>query len=257
MKAVSFYLEKAVNPEGTAHVLLSPHAGYDYAGIFMGTAFKAAAKETFSRVVVLSRVHREPEKQIFLPSYSAFQTPAGIVEVDTNGITALLRSSSVFKIDDVPHTEEHSIEVQLPFIHYLWPKAKIVPILSGTPSLSLMRHLAAGLQEVFPDFRENTLFVVSSNLSAYDHLQDATQDTERFLSLLEQGKWELFPDLLRERKIQACSADCLTALYLLFDGALKPNVLLKECDFEDNATYKKKPFEKRVCFGALSFDQIP
>lgn len=253
LQAVSEYLSHADNPEGDAHIILSPHAGYHYSGDIMGTAYKAAAKGKFSRVVIMSRVHREPEKALFLPESTEFQTPLGKASVDSEALDFLLSSHPLFKKDEIPHTEEHAIEVQLPFIQYLWPHAKIVPILSGIPSLALMRICAESLRGLFEKKLKETLFVVSSNLSAYDHPEDAKKDTEYFLSLLDQGKWEQFPDLLRERKINACSADCLTALYILFKGNLHHTLLAKECDFKGNDELSKKPYEKRVCFGSLAF----
>ncbi len=253
LQAVKDYLNHAVNPEGKAHGILSPHAGYRYTGDIMGAAYKAAAKGNFSRIVIMSRVHREPEKALFLPESTEFQTPLGTAAVDSEALDILLSSHPLFKKDEIPHTEEHAIEVQLPFIQYLWPQAKIVPILSGIPSLSLMRTLSASLRQLIEQKKEETLYVVSSNLSAYDHQEDAKKDTDYFLNLLDQGKWENFPDLLRERKINACSADCLTALYILFKGSLHHTLLAKECDFKDNDELSKKPFEKRVCFGSLAF----
>ncbi len=249
------HLKEAENSGDSAPVILSPHAGYGYAGNFMGAAYKAASAADFSRVVILSRVHREPDKVLFLPESTAFRTPLGDVEVDSPWISSLLQADPHFKQDDIPHTEEHSIEVQLPFIQVLWPQAKIVPILSGVPSLSLMRILGGALRQLVRSSSGRTLFVVSSNLSAYDHPEDAKRDTDHFLSLLEKGEWESFPDLLRQKKINACSADCLTAVYVLFNGHLKPELLGKECDFDGIGEYAKKPFEKRVCFGALAFKQ--
>jgi len=254
-EAVDEYLSKASSQKEKTQIILSPHAGYQYTGRIMGAAFKAVAAENFTRVVILSRVHREPEKKLFLPECNFFQTPLGETAVDTEGIDALLQFNPLFRKDDIPHTEEHSIEVQLPFIQHLWPDAKILPILSGTPSLSLMRTCASGLTRLTEGSLDKTLFVVSSNLSAYDHAADAKRDTDYFLSLLEKGEWESFPDLLRKKKINACSADCLTAMYIFFSGNLKPHLLYKECDFKHDETLLKKPYEKRVCFGALMFTQ--
>ncbi len=254
-EAVDGYVSKASPQKEKTQIILSPHAGYQYTGRIMGAAFKAVAAEDFTRVVILSRVHREPEKRLFLPESKFFQTPLGETAVDTEWIDALLQFDPLFRRDDIPHTEEHSIEVQLPFIQHLWPDAKILPILSGTPSLSLMRTCAGGLQRLTEESSEKTLFVVSSNLSAYDHPEEAHKDAERFLMLLREGKWEQFPDLLRRRKINACSADCLTAMYILFNGNLKPHLLYQECDFKHDGDLSKKPYEKRVCFGALIFTQ--
>lgn len=250
---VRTFIETSGEDADEAQIILSPHAGYRYAGKFMGDAYKTVSKRHIKRVFIISRVHREPEKAIFLPEYTTFDTPSGILKVDTGIVEKLLSSNPVFKADNIPHTEEHSIEVQLPFIHYLWPESQIIPVLTGFPSLSIAKKLASALQEAASDSLESTLFVVSSNLSAYDHLQDAESDTNLFLKLLAQQKWEEFPQMLEKGKINACSADALTALYLLFNGKLSYRVLSQSCDGSSTDSGGKKPSEKRVCFGALSF----
>ena len=250
---VRTFIEASEKTADDAQIILSPHAGYSYAGRFMGDAYKTASKRDINRVFIISRVHREPEKSVFLPEYTAFATPSGILEVDTEIVGTLLSSNQLFKTDNIPHTEEHSIEVQLPFIQYLWPKAQIVPVLTGFPSLPIAKKLASALKEAVLDNLDSTLFVVSSNLSAYDHLNDAESDTNLFLELLEQQKWEEFPHMLDKGKINACSADALTALYFLFNGKLKHKVLSHSCDGNSMNNSKKKASEKRVCFGAISF----
>jgi len=248
-KTVRGYLEAAdYTGDGAAEVILVPHAGYDNTGNLMAAAYKSADKRGIERVVILSRVHREPEKAVFLPSYSSYATPLGNLPVDKSFVRNLLDFDPAFREDDIPHVEEHSIEVQLPFIKTLWPDASIVPVLTGKPLGSLSKLLADAVKSSLGDSAGNTLFVVSSNLSAYDHGKDAITDSERFLKLLDEGKWTEFPKLLETRKINACSADCLTSMYLLFDGKLRFSILGKNYGNTGDLS------GKRVCFGAISFN---
>lgn len=249
---VKKFLADAETEQHSPSIILSPHAGYSHCGNLMGKVYKAVSNRKIKRVFVFSRVHREPEKYIFLPSFESFSIPTGEISVDTESIRKLLSFDPVFKTDDIPHTEEHSIEVQLPFIKYLWPKALLVPVLTGYPSLKIAKKLAAALKSV-TDNDESDLFVVSSNLSAYDHLKDAEKDTSFFLQLLNEGRWEEFPELLNKRKINACSADIITTMYLLNNSRLKHKVLDFDCGMEKTGDSAKQIFEKRVCFGAISF----
>ncbi len=255
IQAVRDYLENSSVTPGEAQIILSPHAGYSYAGKFMADAFNAAAARDIKRIFIISRVHREPEKKIFLPSYTAFDTPAGTLKVEKSIVDKLLASDPLFVKDDIPHTEEHSIEVQLPFIKYLWPDTEIIPVLTGFPSLSIAKKLSAALKTTAAQDFDSTLFVVSSNLSDYGHIKETADDTDYFLELLDKHKWEEFPVFLEKKKINACSADALTALYLLFDSRIEHRLLSRDCGngLDDKI---KSSHSKRVCFGAISFYTI-
>jgi AmmeMemoRadiSam system protein B len=213
----------------------------------MTSAYSAVENRDIETVVILSRVHREPAKTVFLPQFTSYATPLGELQVDQTILEGLAHYSEIFKFDNIPHVEEHSIEVQLPFVKYLWPDAKIVPILTGKSSVSLANKLAASLREILKEKLEKTLFVISSSSSSYDTAEKTIKETDKFISLLNSSdQWELLPDMLNEGEIGACSADCLYAVLKV----QKENVSIEmlEMEYGQNSA----PEEKRVCFGAFS-----
>ena len=202
-----------INKKNPVKAILAPHAGWSHCDKIMASAYASVTDRNFERVVILSRVHREPAKSIFLPEFSSYATPLGALEVDQSILSKLSKSNSIFEYNNVPHMEEHSIEVQLPFIKYLWPKAKIIPILTGKSTLSIAKKLVDSLSKIFEDKMKDTLFIVSSSISSYETGSKSKEEADSFISTLNnKDKWKELPEMLNNGKIGACSADCLSTV---------------------------------------------
>ena len=135
-------LARSPTPEGDAFAVISPHAAYGYAGEVMAAAFRAMRLRPLRTIVLLGPIHRDPVESLCLPESAVFTTPLGDVRVDEASVDALLASDPLFRRNDIPHLEEHCIEVQLPFLARLFPDASIVPILMGSQSSSAVDVLS-------------------------------------------------------------------------------------------------------------------
>jgi len=140
--------------------LIVPHAGYAYSGpvAASGYARLMRAGDSIERVVVLCPSHHVAFHGLALPESDAFETPLGIVEID---LAALALIPWVRRSEAI-HRPEHSLEVHLPFLQRVAPKAKLVPLAVGeaTPS-----QVAEVLQALWGG--PETVIVVSSDLSHY------------------------------------------------------------------------------------------
>ena len=250
-KRIELVLKEVENKEvalkNPVRAILVPHAGWSHCDTIMASAYASVANREFERVVILSRVHREPAKSIFLPEYLSYKTPLGELEVDQKILSELSKSNNIFEYNNVPHVEEHSIEVQLPFIKYLWPNTKIVPILTGKSTLSMAKILSKSLSTVFKDKMDNTLIIISSSISSYESGDKSKKEADRFITTINtKNDWNLLPEMLNTREIGACSADSLFAVLNLYGNNSVVNVL--DTKYWDDLEEK----EKRVCFGAIS-----
>jgi AmmeMemoRadiSam system protein B len=196
--------EKADTPSGSAFALISPHAAFEKAGLCCAHAFKAASARTIRRVFLLGPVHREPEDALFLPESSYFRTPLGECEVDVSAVDTLLSCSTRFLVNDIPHLEEHCLEVQLPFIQVLFPDASIVPILVGKPSRANTRLLSQAVHVAQAGRGAETLVVATANLHA--------RNAGAALRMIERGEWE---ELAESRGEYMCGAACAAAVMSL------------------------------------------
>lgn len=143
--------------------LIVPHAGYIYSGSAAADAYcrlRPFARQ-YRRVVLLGPAHRVAFQGVALPSVEAFETPLGLVPLDVDVMSRLQHSPGVI-ISDQAHAQEHSLEVQLPFLQSVLDEFKLIPLLIGNASPDRVRQL---LQQVWGD--DDTLIVVSSDLSHY------------------------------------------------------------------------------------------
>ncbi|MBT3807937.1 MAG: AmmeMemoRadiSam system protein B, partial [Rhodospirillaceae bacterium] len=170
--------------------LIAPHAGYIYSGPVAANAYKsiaarAAGKDKISRVVLLGPPHRVAVQKFCVPSVHAFRTPLGDVPIDPAGIAAALKVPRVEQ-SDIPHAEEHSLEIHLPFLQRVLGDFTLVPVLVGGPTPAetdaLLKALWGGPE---------TLILISSDLSHY-HDYDAAnrldQDFRRHIETLSPEK---------------------------------------------------------------------
>jgi hypothetical protein len=152
--------------------------------------------------------------------------------VDKELIDELSGFSNKVFTNDIPHLEEHCIEIQLPFIQYLFPQASIVPILIGEPNLSNVELIARSLRYTFSSRLHKTLFVVSSNMSCYKHKEEAKQGFDRLMQLIEAGDWK---NIIAEApSICACGSACIAAILALF----KKNVHIDTMRTGDSSSFK-------------------
>lgn len=150
--------------------LVVPHAGLVYSGPIAASAYLRAVPvaDEVERVVLLGPSHHVIFRGIAASSADAFATPLGLTAVDTDAVSASLRAAAVIVADE-PHAHEHSLEVQLPFLQTLLPRAALVPFVVGDASADEVADLLA-LHD-----RPGTLVVVSTDLSHYHPYAEARE----------------------------------------------------------------------------------
>lgn len=123
LKTVSAYVKEAKAQRG-AIAAISPHAGYPFSG--KGAALSLCSLKNPEFIVLLGFSHSGLGARCGV-SLCDWETPLGIVN-NKKDISEALAEKSSFSHDEDAHMHEHSIEVQLPFIQHLFPKAGIVPV---------------------------------------------------------------------------------------------------------------------------------
>lgn len=169
--AVEQFIEDASLPSDLPGNLvggLCPHAGWTFSGGVAAYTFKAiAADRTPDTVVVFGAGHGrvKPPRQPALYAEGAWETPLGLLEVDTQLAEQLLAATDLVVEDTAAHEADNTIEVQTPFIKYLWPEAKFLPItMCDFPrSANLGRRLA----QVVKNNEIDAVFIGSTDLTHY------------------------------------------------------------------------------------------
>ncbi len=163
--------------------LIAPHAGYIFSGQICADAYNQVRNQTYDTVIILGTNHTSPRfGKIAIYPGGGFETPLGIARVDKDLVSDLLAADQNCVLNASVHETEHSVEVQVPFIQVLFPQAKIVPIVVGTPDPALCRSFGENLAKVMKGRR--ALIVASSDLSHYPSYQDAVKvDRETLMAI--------------------------------------------------------------------------
>ncbi|MDQ6971236.1 MAG: AmmeMemoRadiSam system protein B [Mariprofundaceae bacterium] len=162
--------------------LVVPHAGYIYSGPTAAVAYQALTnRQTIRHVVLLGPVHRVPVRGLALPDAEAYATPLGLIPLDIAAMQGLTELPQVV-VFDAAHQQEHSLEVQLPFLQRVLEDFTLLPLAVGDASPAEVAEVLACL---WGD--DDTLILISSDLSHYHpygearRLDAATADAIRHL----------------------------------------------------------------------------
>lgn len=161
-------LQGLVSVQERRHELLAciaPHAGYVYSGSVAGALY--GHLNVPRRVVILGPNHTGRGEAIAVASHPKWRTPLGDVAVDLEFSQMLIESHASATLDDVAHRQEHSLEVQLPFLFARQPELQFVPICLGHLSLDECREFGRSLASLIVDLEEPVGIVASSDMSHY------------------------------------------------------------------------------------------
>jgi len=188
------------NPLG----IVSPHAGYIYSGQVAATAFGAIQKSFSGTFVVIGPSHRG---YITCVSEVPWETPLGVVDTDTEFARAL-----DMEVDEISHRDEHSIEVQVPFIKYRFPRARIVPVMMGQQDYPGAIRLGEKILAAIKRTKRDVRIVASSDFSHYVPQKKAEADDLWAIEPLKSLDVEEFYRRIAERRVTACGYGPITAM---------------------------------------------
>jgi AmmeMemoRadiSam system protein B len=243
-RVVDELLAEAEPAKERAKALIVPHAGYVYSGPIAATAYAGVAAwgSDIRKVVLLGPAHRVHLEGVAVPSSSAFRTPLGDVTIDRGLVESVLGLPGVV-VNDEAHRDEHSLEVQLPFLQRVLGEFTLLPLVVGRASPAVVAQV---LERVWGG--DDTLVLISSDLSHYHPYADATaidRQTAAWIVASEQ------PGLDPGR---ACGARCIDGVIELArrtPGRFRRE-LLDLCNSGDTAGSR----DQVVGYGAFAIHEV-
>ncbi|MGY8815843.1 MAG: AmmeMemoRadiSam system protein B [Gammaproteobacteria bacterium] len=219
--------------------LVAPHAGYIYSGPIAANAYASLipVKSVIKRVVLLGPAHRVHLQGMAISSATHFSTPLGEIKID-NELNNRISSFHQISVLDKAFTQEHSLEVHLPFLQSVLDDFTLLPIVVGDTHEN---QVAEVLEAVWGG--DETLIVVSSDLSHYQDYQTAKKidlDTAEAIQSMQYKK--LGPH-------QACGCRPVSGLLKI---AKKRNLDISILDVR-NSGDTAGSHDKVVGYGAFSF----
>ena len=163
--------------------IISPHAGYVYSGQIAAYSFKQVIEIKYDSILVIAPSHAEYFDYTSVYHGDAYETPFGPVKIDKDRADALAESSSLIQQSAYGHHDEHSLEVQLPFLQVIFGKdMSIVPVVIGNQSRENIEELGSIAGELFSD--DNILVIASTDLSHYHPYDTASGLDEKVSGLI-------------------------------------------------------------------------
>ena len=191
----------SVNIDGKREVkgIVSPHAGYIYSGPIAAHSYTALAEDGKPDLAVLiGPNHTGVGSGVSLMSEGVWETPLGRLEIDKAAAERISASSDIIDIDELAHTYEHSIEVQLPFIRYFKKDFAFVPILVSRARIDVYKELGKEIAGSIKDYGKEVVIIASSDMTHYEEHESAKKkDTLAIEAILN-----LDEDLLLKRVAQ-------------------------------------------------------
>jgi len=184
--------------------LVCPHAGYMYSGPVAAHAYyKLAADGKPDVVVIFSPNHTGFGSALAVMNEGVWRTPLGDVEIDAQTADQILRESRIIDVDDRAHAHEHSIELQLPFLQYLYGLAfKFVPICFLMQDLESSREVGEAVAKALAG--KNALVIASTDMTHYEPQKSAERKDKMAIEAAIRMDEEQYYSTVESYRISAC-----------------------------------------------------
>ncbi len=196
----------AANPQpidGDIFALISPHAGYAFSGRVAAFGYRLVKNKPYKTVIVIGPSHHYGFGGISVYPGGTFRTPLGDLEIDSEFTRKLLDKDIKMFFQPRAFQEEHSIEVQLPFLQKVISGFKIVPLVVGDCSFSECQRLARLIKDAIGN-RKDILVVASTDMYHGYNYQEAGIVDDLTLSYMRSMQPEVLYQKLSEGKAQLC-----------------------------------------------------
>ncbi|MEM0504812.1 MAG: AmmeMemoRadiSam system protein B [Sulfolobales archaeon] len=192
-----------------------PHAGYMYSGPIAAHAYyRIAAEGLPDTFIVLGPNHTGIGTAVSIYDRGIWSTPLGDVEVDSDLASEILKHSNYVDVNYDAHKYEHSIEVQLPFLQYLFKNFKIVPIVIAYQVPEIAKDLARSLVNASRKLGRDVVVLASSDMSHYEPQSVAYEKDREVLERIVRLKPEEVFEVVNERGVSMCGVGpVMTLLY--------------------------------------------
>jgi MEMO1 family protein len=188
--------------------IIVPHAGHVYSGLTAAYAYRLLQGRTVGTVIAVGPSHREYFDGVSVYPGRAYETPLGEIPIDT-GMRELLVSSGIVATA-AGHRQEHSLEVQLPFLQRTLGSFSLVPLVMGTQVPSLCHALAKAIADAARG--KSVLLLASSDLSHFHPYEEAVEMDGRVAGLIARYDTAELLERLERETAEACGGGPIVAV---------------------------------------------
>jgi AmmeMemoRadiSam system protein B len=209
-KQINFCFNHKLGPKEISKkefkVAIVPHAGYEYSGPVAAWVY---AKIKESNYLIIGPNHTGYGATFSIMKSGMWKTPLGEVVIDENFANKLIENCKILEQDVLAHQNEHSIEVQLPFLQFRYKNFKFVPIcilneFADNPLLEACKCIGEGIAKTVKSSKGSWIVLASSDFSHYLPHELANEiDNYLIDSILKLDVKEFF-DRINEKQASVC-----------------------------------------------------
>ena len=239
--------------DGRLVALISPHAGYMYSGQVAAYAYKLVEGMDFDDVIVIAPSHRFYFVGASIYDGEGYETPLGIVPIDGELSRKIGQQSKIIEYVPQAHAEEHSLEVQIPFLQSVFGRFNLVPMVMGAWNLDVCRQLS---QAIIGSIKgKRVLIVASSDLTHSRNYKQVVAQDELLARHIDRFDIEGLAGDFRKGRCQACGAGPMLVAMMVARGLGANRAKVLKLTNSGDVTGRKSPGDYVVGYMAAALYQ--
>ena len=183
--------------------IVCPHAGYVYSGPIACHAYFAISSSELDLFIIVGPNHWGIGCSIATMKECSWETPLGLVEVDSKASSEIAEISKIIELDFFSHTKEHSLEVQIPMLQQVFgDKFKILPISLINQNQDAAEKVGKAIAKIA--LKNKTMIIGSSDFTHYEPNDFAHKQDEALIEPILNLDVDMFYKVLQERTVTCC-----------------------------------------------------
>ena len=206
--------------------VICPHAGYVYSGPTACHSYKAISSINPELVIIIGPNHFGVGKDVATMTDAQWETPLGMVLVDSIAAQEVAEKSKLIEIDNYSHSQDHSLEVQIPMLQSIFSEGfQILPIILRSQDLETARDVGSAVSEIAK--KKNTVIIASSDFTHYEENSVAHIQDKALIEPILEMDVKRFYDVLIEKRVTACGYGAMASTMIACKnlGATKGELL--------------------------------
>ncbi|MHA1784301.1 MAG: AmmeMemoRadiSam system protein B [Candidatus Helarchaeota archaeon] len=196
-----------INEKGPRKIvaIISPHAGYIYSGAIAAHGFVEVALDGRPNTFIIVGIdHRGlGAAPASIQIEGGWKTPFGIIDINNEIAQRILSSSEKISNSPRAHEAEHSLELQVPFIQYIYGnQVKIVPVMISSGSLSVFKDVGNAIANGCNN--ENVVLIASTDFTHFESADDAEAQDQLAIDAILKLDEDLLYDTVKKNRISMC-----------------------------------------------------
>lgn len=229
--------------------LVSPHAGYMYSGSVAAHGFAYMASDGKpASIVILGPNHTGIGSGVSIITSGKWSTPLGEAEIDRKLADSIKKASEIIDIDEVAHSQEHSLEVQLPFLQHLFgERFKLVPICMMMQDKKTSEEVGRAISKAAAG--KDVVVIASTDFTHYEPQESAVEKDRKAMNKILALDWRGLLRTVCDENISMCGHGVVAAMLCAAVGlGAKEAKLLKYATSGDTAG----PMPQVVGYGSIA-----